>query len=114
MNSINKRKERTFKLGYPSVAGATGSHVVALGDSDKVAVGESIVVVGNPEGFEKSVTNGLVSGLRTFDEQKLLRLVKQFPTLSFANGKSLKCAQGHPTNGRHRHQGAAARAYRAN
>ena len=61
-------------LAILRVAGATGSHVVALGDSDKVAVGESIVVVGNPEGFEKSVTNGLVSGLRTFDEQKLFQI----------------------------------------
>lgn len=51
-----------------------GSHVTTLGDSDKVAVGESIVVVGNPEGLEKSVTNGLISGMRTFDEQKLFQI----------------------------------------
>ena len=56
------------------VTGANGAHVVALGDSDKVAIGESIVVVGNPEGFEKSVTSGLVSGLRTLDEQKLFQI----------------------------------------
>ena len=56
------------------VTGANGAHVVALGDSDKVAIGEPIVVVGNPEGFEKSVTNGLVSGLRSLDDQKLFQI----------------------------------------
>jgi serine protease Do len=61
-------------LAILRVTGATGSHVVALGDSDKVAIGESIVVVGNPEGFEKTVTNGLISGLRTLDEQKLFQI----------------------------------------
>src|SRR5207302_1030236 len=46
-----------------------------LGDSDKVAIGSSIVVMGNPEGLEKSVTNGLVSGLRTIEEnQKLFQI----------------------------------------
>jgi serine protease Do len=61
-------------LAILRVTGASGAHVVALGDSDKVAIGESIVVVGNPEGFEKSVTNGLVSGLRSLDDQKLFQI----------------------------------------
>ena len=61
-------------LAILKVTGANRAHVVALGDSDKVAIGESIVVVGNPEGLEKSVTNGLVSGLRTFDDQKLFQI----------------------------------------
>jgi len=61
-------------LAILRVTGINDSHVVALGDSDKVAIGESIVVVGNPEGLEKSVTNGLVSGLRTFDDQKLFQI----------------------------------------
>jgi hypothetical protein len=61
-------------LAILRVKGVNGPHVVALGDSDKVAIGESIVVVGNPEGLEKSVTNGLVSGLRTFDDQKLFQI----------------------------------------
>ena len=45
-----------------------------LGDSDKVAIGSSIVVIGNPEGLEKSVTNGLVSGVRTIEGQKLFQI----------------------------------------
>jgi serine protease Do len=61
-------------LAILRVAAPNRSHVAAIGDSDKVAVGESIVVVGNPEGFEKSVTNGLISGVRTFDEQKLFQI----------------------------------------
>jgi serine protease Do len=61
-------------LAVLKVTGVNGAHVVSLGDSDKVAIGESIVVVGNPEGFEKSVTNGLVSGLRSMDDQKLFQI----------------------------------------
>src|SRR5579859_143104 len=47
---------------------------VKLGDSDKVAIGSSIVVIGNPEGLEKSVTNGLISGLRTVEDQNLFQI----------------------------------------
>jgi len=38
---------------------------VEMGNSDKVSIGEPVVVISNPEGLEKSVTNGLVSGVRT-------------------------------------------------
>lgn len=64
-----KRDLAIIKLPSPAVA-----RPVPLGDSDKVAVGEGVVVIGNPEGLEKSVTNGLVSGLRTVDEQKLFQI----------------------------------------
>jgi hypothetical protein len=50
------------------------ARAVKLGDSEKVAVGSSIVVIGNPEGFKKSVTNGLVSGVRTLDGQQLFQI----------------------------------------
>ena len=53
-------------------AGTT--QTVALGDSDKVVTGASITVIGNPEGFEKSVTNGLISGVRTIDGQQLFQI----------------------------------------
>ena len=34
---------------------------VKLGDSSKVAVGESVVAIGNPLGFEHTVTSGILS-----------------------------------------------------
>src|SRR5262249_40987666 len=63
-------KEDLAILKIPSV----GPHTVTLGDSDKAAVGEPIVVIGNPEGLEKSISNGLISGVRTFKEHKLFQI----------------------------------------
>lgn len=45
-----------------------------LGDSDSVHVGESIVVVSNPEGLEQTVSNGLISGIRELDGRKLFQI----------------------------------------
>jgi len=41
---------------------------VTLGDSDAVTIGSQIIVIGNPEGFERSITDGLVSGKRDTGE----------------------------------------------
>jgi serine protease Do len=40
---------------------ATGLPALALGDSDKIRVGEWVVAIGNPFGLEHSVTAGIVS-----------------------------------------------------
>jgi len=37
---------------------------VALGDSDDIQVGESVVLVGNPQGYDRTVSEGVVSALR--------------------------------------------------
>jgi hypothetical protein len=50
------------------------TQTAALGDSDKVVVGTPITVIGNPEGLEKSVSNGLISGIRTLDGQQLFQI----------------------------------------
>jgi len=46
----------------------------SLGDSDQVRVGEQIVVVGNPEGLEQTVSNGLVSGIREVEGRRLFQI----------------------------------------
>jgi S1-C subfamily serine protease len=53
---------------------ANGTKPVALGDSDQTRVGEQIVVVGNPEGLEQTVSNGLVSGIREVGGRKLFQI----------------------------------------
>jgi S1-C subfamily serine protease len=45
-----------------------------LGDSDEVRVGEPIVVVGNPEGLEQTVSNGLVSAIGELNGRRLFQI----------------------------------------
>ena len=40
-----------------------GAHPLPLGDSDQVQVGESVVAIGNPFGYESSMTAGIVSAV---------------------------------------------------
>lgn len=40
-----------------------------LGDSEDVQVGEEVVAIGNPLSLESTVSNGIISGLRTSKEQ---------------------------------------------
>ncbi len=45
-------------------APAEDLHPLALGDSKKVEVGESVVAIGNPFGLDRTVTSGIVSALQ--------------------------------------------------
>jgi hypothetical protein len=42
---------------------------LALGDSDGIQVGEEVVAIGNPLLLESTVSNGIISGVRTSKEQ---------------------------------------------
>ena len=41
---------------------------VSLGNSNDVSVGEDVIVMGAPEGYEQSVTRGIISALRDMDD----------------------------------------------
>ena len=42
-------------------ADATGLKPATLGDSDKVAVGDTVLAIGSPLGLQGSVTSGIIS-----------------------------------------------------
>jgi S1-C subfamily serine protease len=44
-------------------------HTVPLGNSDQLQVGEEVVAIGSPLSLESTVSNGIVSGLRTVEEE---------------------------------------------
>jgi S1-C subfamily serine protease len=46
-------------------AHGTNFKTVALGDSDRLQVGEDVVAIGSPLSLESTVSNGIVSGIRT-------------------------------------------------
>jgi hypothetical protein len=47
---------------------------VILGDSDNIQVGEQILAIGNPYGWENTISDGLISGMREIDGFKLLQI----------------------------------------
>jgi len=53
---------------------AFGISTASLGDSEKVKVGERVILVGSPEGFDSTVSDGVVSAIR--DSENGYRLIQ--------------------------------------
>jgi Trypsin-like peptidase domain len=64
---------------------ATRLPFVTLGDSTQMEIGDPVVAVGSPLGYENTVSNGLISGIRYFDDEDLDYLQT---TASVTNGSS--------------------------
>ncbi|HEX2167889.1 MAG TPA: trypsin-like peptidase domain-containing protein, partial [Longimicrobiales bacterium] len=47
-----------------------------LGDSDQLQVGQAAIAIGNPVGFERSVTTGVISALNRFVDVRLDELIQ--------------------------------------
>jgi hypothetical protein len=53
---------------------AFSSPTLTLGDSDAVQIGDSIYAVGNPQGLEGTFSQGIVSGIREFEADRILQI----------------------------------------
>jgi hypothetical protein len=45
--------------------------VLHLGNSDEVAAGDHVIAIGNPHGFDYSVSDGLISSIRNFKDDNI-------------------------------------------
>ena len=50
--------------------------VVGLGDSDKLAVGQKVLAIGNPFGLDRTLTTGVISGLQRPIRARNSRLIE--------------------------------------
>ena len=67
--------DKSHDLAILKIHGKT-FQTLTLGNSDQVQVGEEVVAIGNPLGLELTVSNGIVSGIRTDEKEegKLLQI----------------------------------------
>jgi len=83
INFINGKsyKEISLIAGYPTydiavlhIKGTETFLPVILGDSDNLKTGEQILTIGNPYGFENTISDGLISGIREIADFTLLQI----------------------------------------
>ncbi|MBL7071733.1 MAG: trypsin-like peptidase domain-containing protein [Candidatus Omnitrophica bacterium] len=60
-------------LALLKMPGAYGLTTVTLGDSDSIEVGERVIAIGNPEGLENTISDGLISGIRDTNGGKVIQ-----------------------------------------
>ncbi len=65
--------DRANDLVLLSVPGAR-ARALPLGDSARIASGDTVYVVGNPGGLEGSLSQGIVSGIRAVGERTILQI----------------------------------------
>src|SRR6266540_349160 len=65
------------------IEGKGGFPVLSLGDSDAVRVGEPVIAIGNPFGFNHSVTAGIVSAKERVVDRSVLRESRSDDAYSF-------------------------------
>jgi S1-C subfamily serine protease len=69
--------------------------IVQVGDSDRLAVGQKVFALGNPLGLERTLSDGLISGLhRSAASRALLMIQTSAPISPGSSGGGLFDAQG--------------------
>lgn len=66
----------SIDLKRPLEAGAapTDAKPIRLGDSEKIAVGERAIAIGNPLGLEHTLTDGLISARRLYEGKQWIQI----------------------------------------
>lgn len=66
--------DQSRDLAFLSVEEPLRMPKVELGDSNELEIGDGIVAIGSPKGLQNTVSNGIVSGFRSFDGQALIQI----------------------------------------
>lgn len=82
VKSLNKKKyDDVYLLSFDRdrdiailKVNETNSFQAKIGNSDIVKQGEKAITIGNPEGFQNTVSDGIVSGIREIDGIKLFQI----------------------------------------
>ena len=61
-------------LALLSVPANSGVPLLPLGDVSSVAIGDTVYAAGNPEGFEGTFSEGVISGIRGTDDDKRFQI----------------------------------------
>ena len=67
---------------------------IAMGNSDLLNVGQKIYAIGSPEGFENTISEGIVSGLRSYTERKKKYIQISAPISHGSSGGAVINAKG--------------------
>jgi formylglycine-generating enzyme len=59
----------------------------SFGDSDRLQIGQSVLAIGNPEGFGNTLSNGIISGIRDLDDFRMIQTT--VPISSGSSGGAL-------------------------
>jgi S1-C subfamily serine protease len=63
-------------LAVLQVNGGESLHVVPMGDSDRLVVGQKVLAIGNPFGLDRTLTSGIISGLQRPIEARNGRVIE--------------------------------------
>lgn len=72
--------EASFIKGMPTLdiavlkIDAQNLPFLSIGDSERLVDGQSVVVLGNPAGFERSISEGIISAIRVKDNLKIIQM----------------------------------------
>ena len=67
---------------------------IRLGNSDKLKIGQRIYAIGSPMGFENTITEGIISGLRTSNDSTRSLIQISAPISSGSSGGAILNAKG--------------------
>ena len=63
--SYNEKQD----IAILQLANATNLSTVSLGNSDKVEVGDAVCAIGSPEGYDNTLSTGIISGINRVNDR---------------------------------------------